>query len=184
MSDIHSGRWSTTTHGSNALRQRAEHLEAVRQERELGKHGRRRLKVRSMTKVHNRFCGLWVAAAGAMLLSAAPCLGQSVLIPCSAFARHTYGWKVLAPVMLDIDGRLFGPMVGTTMTVGPATNGGKLNEVLDRECGNRRVYRPERPEAQMDVRSGHRLRRLLPVSAIASVGIEVPAENGVSVHRK
>jgi len=65
-----------------------------------------------------------------------------VLIPCSAFARHTYGWKVLAPVMLDIDGRLFGPMVGTTMTVGPATNGGKLNEVLDRECGNRRVYWP------------------------------------------
>lgn len=90
-----------------------------------------------MTTPHSRLGRLCVAAASVVLLSAGPSLGQSVPIPCSAFARHAYGWKVMAPVMLDIDGRLFGPMIGTTLAVGSATNGGKLNEVLDRECGNR-----------------------------------------------
>ena len=92
--------------------------------------------MRPMTKLHNRLCRLCVAAASVVLLSAEPSLGQSVPIPCSAFAHHAYGWKVLAPVMLEINGRLFGPMVGTTLAVGPATSGGRLNQLLDRECGN------------------------------------------------
>ena len=89
-----------------------------------------------MTDLHKRLCRLCVAAASVVLLNAGPSLGQSA-IPCSAFARHAYGWKVLAPVMLDIDGRLFGPMVGTTLAVGSATNCGRLNEMLDHECRNR-----------------------------------------------
>ena len=43
-------------------------------------------------------------------------------------------WKVLAPVMLHIDGRLLGPMVGTTFEPGTTTNGIAISEVLDREC--------------------------------------------------
>jgi len=89
-----------------------------------------------MTKLRNRLSRLSVAAAGVVLLSAGPSLGQSVPIPCSAFARHAYGWKVLAPVMLDIDGRLLAPTVGTTLAAGSAINGVKLNEALDRECRN------------------------------------------------
>ena len=89
-----------------------------------------------MTKLRNHLSRLSVAAAGVVLLSAGPSLGQSVPIPCSAFARHAYGWKVLAPVMLDIDGRLLAPTVGTTLAAGSAINGVKLNEALDRECRN------------------------------------------------
>jgi hypothetical protein len=36
--------------------------------------------------------------------------------------------------MLEIDGRLLGPMVGTTLEPGRATNGITMSEVLDREC--------------------------------------------------
>jgi hypothetical protein len=90
-----------------------------------------------MTTLRNRFYRLGIAAASVLLLSAAPSLARSMPLPCSAFAHHAYGWKVLAPVMLDIDGRLFGAMVGTTLAVASATNGGQLNEVFDRECGDR-----------------------------------------------
>jgi hypothetical protein len=89
-----------------------------------------------MTKRDNRLCRLCLAAAGFVLLSAGPSLCQSVPIPCSAFARQAHGWKVLAPVMLDIEGRVFGPMVGTTLAAASTTNGSQLHEVLDRECGN------------------------------------------------
>ena len=96
------------------------------------------LKVRSMTtKLHNRLWRLCVAAASVVLLSAGPSLGQSVPIPCSAFSHQAYGWKVRAPVVLNIGRRLLAPMVGTTFTAGSATNGIKLLEVLDHECGNR-----------------------------------------------
>ena len=89
-----------------------------------------------MTNLRNRLCRLSVAVASIVLLSARPGLGQSLPIPCSAFARHADGWKVLAPVMLDIDGRLLAPMVGTTFGAGSTRNGVKLIELLDRECGN------------------------------------------------
>ena len=91
-----------------------------------------------MTKVRNRLrCLMSAVAASVMLLSATPSLGQSLPIPCSAFARHAHGWKVLAPVMLDIDGRLLAPTVGTTFASGSAMNGIKLIDVLDRECGTK-----------------------------------------------
>ena len=95
------------------------------------------LKVRSMTKLRNRLCRLSMAAASVVLLSAGPSLALSVPIPCSAFAHHAHGWKVLAPVIMDIDGRLLAPTVGSTFAAGSAIAGVKLNEVLDRECGNR-----------------------------------------------
>jgi hypothetical protein len=97
------------------------------------------MQVRPPVAGHNRLSRLCVAATSVVLVSVGPSLGQNVPIPCSAFASHAHvaGWKVVAPVMLDIDGGLFGPMVGTTLAVGSATTGGKLNEVLDRECGNR-----------------------------------------------
>jgi hypothetical protein len=69
------------------------------------------------------------------LLVSVPGLGQSLPMPCSAFARSADGgWKVLAPVMLEIDGRLLGPIVGTSFEPGSVANGIKISEVLDREC--------------------------------------------------
>lgn len=82
----------------------------------------------------NRLCrGL--AIASLILLCVQPSLGQNIVVPCSAFARNTNGgWKVLAPVMLQIDGSLLGPIVGSTLGPGTTTNGIKMSEVLDREC--------------------------------------------------
>ena len=78
---------------------------------------------------------LSLAVASLFVLSAEPSLGQSVDVPCSAFSRNANGdWKVLAPVMLEIDGRLLGPMVGTILEPGTATNGIAVSDVLDREC--------------------------------------------------
>ena len=87
------------------------------------------------TRPH-QLCLFSVAAAGVLLLSAGPSLGQSD-VPCSAFARHAHGWRVTAPVMLDINGSPFGPMVGSTLAVGSDTSGSKLTELLDRECRSR-----------------------------------------------
>lgn len=76
------------------------------------------------------------AAAGLLLLAVQPTLAQAVTVPCSAFSRNSDGgWKVLAPVMLEVDGRLLGPIVGTMFEPGTTTtNGIKINEVLDRAC--------------------------------------------------
>jgi|ERR1051325_3160824 len=83
----------------------------------------------------SRLYRLSLAAVSLALLSIAPSLAQSVAVPCSAFSRNADGdWKVLAPVMLHIDGRLLGPMVGTTFEPGTTTNGIAISEVLDREC--------------------------------------------------
>jgi hypothetical protein len=90
-----------------------------------------------MRAIHNRLSCLSMAAVSIVLLSAEPGLGQNVPIPCSAFARTADGdWKVLAPVMLYIDGRPLGPMVGSTL---PAESipSIKLSEALDRECRNK-----------------------------------------------
>ena len=88
-----------------------------------------------MRSRRNRFCRLSLAVASLVMLGAEPSLAQSVAVPCSAFTRNGDGdWKVLAPVMLHIDGRLLGPLVGTTFEPGTMTNGIKMSEVLDREC--------------------------------------------------
>jgi hypothetical protein len=59
-------------------------------------------------------------------------------MPCSAFARSgAGGWRVLAPVTLDLDGRLYSPMVGTTFAAGATQNGIEMSDILDQHCGNR-----------------------------------------------
>ncbi len=80
-----------------------------------------------------------IAAAAALLaLSAAPSLAQRDLVPCSAFSRNAYGgWRVLAPVMLDLGGSIYSPTVGTTFAAGSTQNGIEMSDVLDRNCGNR-----------------------------------------------
>jgi hypothetical protein len=95
------------------------------------------LKERSMIEFASRLCRLSAAVASVVLLCTGPSLGQSALIPCSAFAHQTSSWKVLAPVVFDVEGRLLAPTVGTTFAAGSAINGIKLVEVLDRECGSR-----------------------------------------------
>ena len=67
----------------------------------------------------NRLCFRCAAAILLVLLNVVPGLAQEAPIPCSAFARNAHGgWKVLAPVMLGIDGRVVGPMVGITRSSG------------------------------------------------------------------
>jgi hypothetical protein len=91
-----------------------------------------------MDKSPKRLCRLAAIAAAALLLGAGPSLAQRVPVPCSAFARNGYGgWKVLDPVMLDLNGKLLAPMVGTTFAAGSSMNGIEMSDVLDRECGNR-----------------------------------------------
>ncbi len=78
------------------------------------------------------------AAAALLALSAAPSLAQRDLVPCSAFSRNAYGgWTVLAPVMLDLAGRVYSPTVGTTFAAGSMQNGVEMSDVLDSQCGNR-----------------------------------------------
>jgi hypothetical protein len=94
-----------------------------------------------MRAIHRRLSRLSMAAASVVLLSAELGLAQNMPIPCSAFAPNAHGgWKVLAPVMLYIGGRPLGPMVGTTIPVGPMPNSINLSEALDRECGNRVIW--------------------------------------------
>lgn len=87
-----------------------------------------------MTEFRDRL-RLIAAAASVCILSVGPSFGQNAPVPCSAFARHAYGdWKVLAPVILDIDGKLLAPTVGTTFPAGSIVYGLKMSEVLDRNC--------------------------------------------------
>jgi hypothetical protein len=59
-------------------------------------------------------------------------------MPCSAFARNSAGgWRVLAPVTLELGDRLYSPMVGTTFAAGSSQNGIEMSDVLDQQCGNR-----------------------------------------------
>jgi hypothetical protein len=91
-----------------------------------------------MKAFRNHLCLPRVTAVIFVLLNAAPGFAQDVPIPCSAFARNAHGgWKVLAPVMLDIDGRVLGPMVGITLASGSSINGIRMSDVLDRECRSR-----------------------------------------------
>ena len=94
-----------------------------------------------MRASHRRLSRFGMALASVVLLSAEPGLGQDMPVPCSAFARTAHGgWKVLAPVMLYIDGRLLGPMVGSTLPAASMPNSIKVSDALDRECGNRAIW--------------------------------------------
>ena len=94
-----------------------------------------------MRAIHTCLSRLSMAAVSVVLLSAEPGLGQSMPVPCSAFARNAHGgWKVLAPVILYIDGRPLGPMVGSILPAASMPNSMKVSETLDRECGNRVIW--------------------------------------------
>jgi hypothetical protein len=94
-----------------------------------------------MRAIYRRLSCLSVAATSVALLSAEPGSAQNMPIPCSAFARNAHGgWKVIAPVMLYIDGRPLGPMVGTTIPAESLPNSIKVSQVLDRECGNTLIW--------------------------------------------
>jgi hypothetical protein len=91
-----------------------------------------------MKNLRSRFCPLALAAVAVMVLGAGPSQAQSELVPCSAFARNAYGgWRVLSPVMLNLDGRLYSPTVGTVFAAGSTQNGIEMSDVLDQQCGNR-----------------------------------------------
>jgi hypothetical protein len=86
-----------------------------------------------MRASRNLLCTATLSIFG--LLASIPSLAQSLPLPCSAFAHNADGgWKVLAPVMLEIEGRILGPIVGTTFRPGIMANGINMTEVLDREC--------------------------------------------------
>ncbi|HXC29968.1 MAG TPA: hypothetical protein VNV38_18575 [Stellaceae bacterium] len=58
--------------------------------------------------------------------------------PCSAFERNAYGgWRVLAPVTLDLGGSLYSPTVGTALPAGATNHGIEMIDILDQQCGNR-----------------------------------------------
>jgi hypothetical protein len=78
-----------------------------------------------------------VAATALLVLGAAPALAQTAL-SCNDFARNPAGnWRVLGPVMLELNGRLYSPIVGTVFPAGATRNGVEMSDVLDRQCGNR-----------------------------------------------
>ena len=90
-----------------------------------------------MRNPRTNFCLLTAAAVTVLALTTGPSLAQNEPVPCSAFARNTGGgWKVTAPVMLDLNGMLLAPMVGTTFVAGSSARGIEMSQWLDRECGN------------------------------------------------
>lgn len=82
----------------------------------------------------------WVACAAvaASLAFAGSAMAQRAAVPCDAFTRNPAGaWRVLDPVMLDLNGRLYSPTVGTVFPAGTSQNGIEMSDVLDQQCGNR-----------------------------------------------
>ena len=95
-------------------------------------------------KVSRHGSGRLALGAAAVLLLAAGVSHSGIAkaadgpIPCSAFGRGAAGsWRVLAPVTLNLDGRLYSPMVGTTFAAGSTQRGIEMSDVLDQQCGNR-----------------------------------------------
>jgi hypothetical protein len=84
---------------------------------------------------------IWLtfAAISLVLVTAGPSLAvEATAMPCSAFSRNAHGgWRVLSPVVLQLNGALYSPTVGTTFAAGSATNGIEMSDVLDQQCGNR-----------------------------------------------
>jgi hypothetical protein len=96
-----------------------------------------------MNTVHNRLCRMAAVASAVLLVGgvathSAAAKAADGPVPCSAFQRNIGGgWRVLAPVTLDVGGRLYSPMVGTTFPAGASENGIEMSDVLDQQCGNR-----------------------------------------------
>jgi hypothetical protein len=79
-----------------------------------------------------------VLAAGVGMTGSVVAKAQEGPMPCSAFTRGDEGaWRVMAPVTLDIGGRLYSPMVGTVFTAGATEHGIEMSDILDQQCGNR-----------------------------------------------
>ena len=88
-----------------------------------------------MRPLRHRLCWLTFVIVSLFLLNTELCIAETLELPCSAFTRNQHGdWKVLAPVMLHVDGKLLGPIVGTTFEPGTAINGIRVSEVLDNQC--------------------------------------------------
>jgi hypothetical protein len=89
------------------------------------------------------FCRQAVTVAATLLLGigathSVVARAADVPMPCSAFARNASGgWRVLSPVILDFDGMLYSPTVGTTFAPGSTQHGIEMSDVLDQQCGNR-----------------------------------------------
>jgi len=95
-----------------------------------------------MNTVLNRLCRMAAVASAVLLIGTAATHSIAAKaadgpMPCSAFQRNARGgWRVLAPVTLDVGNRLYSPMVGTTFP-GANENGIEMSDVLDQQCGNR-----------------------------------------------
>jgi hypothetical protein len=89
-----------------------------------------------------RLCRLALAVVAATLLGSGAsrpvdAKAGDVTFPCSAFARNAHGgWRVLAPVTMNLGGMLYSPMVGTTLAAGATQHGIEMSDVLDQQCGN------------------------------------------------
>ncbi|MBV8778758.1 MAG: hypothetical protein JO032_08100 [Alphaproteobacteria bacterium] len=91
-----------------------------------------------MTHFGDRSARIALAVAALILLSVGPSLAQRAAVPCDAFARTSFGaWRVLDPVMLNLNGRLYSPTVGTVFPAGGMQNGIEMSDILDQQCGNR-----------------------------------------------
>ena len=93
-----------------------------------------------MKQLRNLLGPSLAAVAVVLSLGAAPGMAraQDGGMPCSAFARNSYGsWRVMAPVMLDLEGRLYSPTVGTVLSAGVTQHGIEMSDLLDQQCGNR-----------------------------------------------
>ena len=95
-------------------------------------------------KISRHGLGRLATGAAAVLLLGAAASHSGIAkaadgpIPCSAFERGAGGgWRVLSPVTLNLDGRLYSPMVGSTFAAGSTQRGIEMSDVLDRQCGNR-----------------------------------------------
>ena len=90
-----------------------------------------------------RYFAAAVAVSAVLLLGAGivhPTVTQAAdgPFPCSAFERNAHGgWRVMAPVTLDLGGSLYSPMVGTALPAGATNHGIEMSDLLDQQCGNR-----------------------------------------------
>jgi hypothetical protein len=98
-------------------------------------------EINAMKAATNCLCRAAMAASAVLLVGAQhPIAAQAAdgPMPCSAFQRNAHGgWRVLAPVTLELGDRLYSPMVGTTFTAGASKNGIEMSDILDQQCGNR-----------------------------------------------
>jgi hypothetical protein len=103
----------------------------------LGDHHAIFQRCRAMKNARNHLYRLGMTAAAILLLGAGSAEAQKVPVPCSAFSRNANGsWRVLSPIILDLNGMLVSPTVGTIFAADAATHGVEMSKILDSECGS------------------------------------------------